>query len=198
MGQGNRNTLSFAYWINAHTNLILGNREETLKYADSLSAYNEIGALRIKAEVYCHFFKDFEEGLNIYRELTENKPAYFNYRHRYAYALWEIGQYDSARLMFDLQIKECKKELELGRIERNDPHYNLAGIYAFHKEFDKAFEHLKKNQWTSGLELYAEKDPLFANLHDNQVFKRIIANSRAEKEALRDKINSKIAEDSGF
>ena len=49
IGQGNRSALGFAYWINAHTNLVQGNSEETLQYADSLSAFNEISALRIKA-----------------------------------------------------------------------------------------------------------------------------------------------------
>jgi TolB-like protein/AraC-like DNA-binding protein len=195
MGQGNRPALGYAYWIYAHTNLVQGNRDETLKYADSLSEYNVISALRVKAEVYCHFFQDFDKGINIYQELTERNPAHFNYRHRYAYALWENGEKDSARLLFEAQIKESNTELELGRVERNDPHYNLAGIYAFFKNYDKAFEHLRKHKFTSGLEIYASIDPLFRDLHDNLEFKQIIQNTKDEKALLRDKLKSLVAED---
>jgi hypothetical protein len=97
--------------------------------------------------------------------------------------------------MFDVQIEESEKELELGRVERNDPHYNLAGIYAFLGENDKALEHLKKHQFTSGLEIYAEIDPLFRDLYDNVEFKKIIQNAKDEKAMLRDKIKSPVAED---
>jgi TolB-like protein/AraC-like DNA-binding protein len=195
MGQGNPAVLGFAYWIYAHTHLVQGNREETLKYADSLSEYNEISALQIKAEVYCHLFQDCEKGIDIYRELRRINPDHFDYKHRFAYALWETGEYDSAKLMFDVQIEESEKELELGRVERNDPHYNLAGIYAFLGENDKALKHLKKHQFTSGLEIYASFDPLFRELYYNLEFKKIIQNAKDEKAMLRDKIKSPVAED---
>ncbi len=198
MGQGNRPALGFAYWICTHTNLILGNREETLKWADTLSGYNEISALRVKAEVYCHLFKDFEKGANIYQELIEKYPAYYNYRHRYAYALWETGKKDSAKLLFEAQIQESNTELELGRVERNDPHYNLAGIYAFLGDIDKAIDHLNQHKFTSGLEIYAEIDPLFMDLYDNLAFKEIIQNAKTEKALLRDKIEIIVTEDSGL
>jgi len=194
LSTGRTPALGFAYWINAHTNLILGNSEEALDAAEKLAELDVIASLRIKAEVYCHLLQDFENGIDIYQELSKRDPDYFNYRHRYAYALWKIGKYDSAKLMFDVQIKEFEKELDLGRVERNDPHYNLAGIYAFFKEYDKAFEHLKKHQFTSGLEIYAEKDPLFKNLLDDKEFKRIIQNVKDEKELLRNKIDRKVSD----
>ena len=198
MGQGNRPALGYAYWIYAHTNLVQGNREETLKYADSLSGYNEISALQVKAEVYCHLFQDFEKGANIYQELTEKNPVHYNYRHRYAYALWETGKKDSAKLLFEAQIQESNTELELGRVERNDPHYNLAGIYAFLGDIDKAIDHLNQHKFTSGLEIYAEIDPLFMDLYDNLAFKEIIQNAKTEKALLRDKIDIIVTEDSGL
>jgi tetratricopeptide (TPR) repeat protein len=188
MGQGNKPVLGFAYWIYAHTYMMQGDPELTLVYADSLSEYNERGALRIKAELYCHLLEDCEKSTNFYRELTEKYPDYYNYRHRYAYALWMTGKKDSARLLFEAQVKEYNTELELGRVERNDPHYNLAGIYAFLGDYDKAIEHLKKHQFTSGLEIYAEIDPLFRGIYDNSEFKEIIQNAKTEKALLRDKI----------
>jgi hypothetical protein len=97
--------------------------------------------------------------------------------------------------MFDTQIIEFEKELELGRVGRNDPHYNLAGIYAFLEEYDKALAHLKQHQWTSGLELYAEKDPLFKNLYDNEEFKMIIQKAKDDKELLRRNIAEQVSDD---
>jgi TolB-like protein/AraC-like DNA-binding protein len=190
--------LGYAYWINAHTNLILGNSKDALKAVKKLEEFNKISALRNEAEIYCNLIKDCEKGIDIYKELLEIDPDYFNYRHRYAYALWENGKYDSARLMFDIQIKAFERELELGRVERNDPYYNLAGIYAFLEDYDKAFEHLRKHRFTSGLEIYAEKDPLFKNLYDNQEFKMIIKKAKDEKQLLKNKIEEKVTENSGL
>lgn len=198
LGEGRKEALGFAYWVNAHTHLILGNSQEALNAAERYSEYNQIGALRIEAEVYCHLLKDYQKGIEIYQELTNRDPDYYNYRQRYAYALWEIGEYDSAKFMFDAQVKAFEKELELGRVERNDPHYNLAGIYAFLKEYDKAFEHLKKHRFTSGLEIYAEKDPLFKNLYDNQEFKLIIQKAKDEKQLLKNKIDRTVSENFGL
>ena len=195
LGEGRKPALGFAYWINTHTNLILGNAKEALNAAEKIAEFNEILALRNKAEIYCHHLQDFEKAVEIYRELTKRDPGHYNYRHRYAYALWKIGKQDSAKLMFDIQINEFEKELELGRVERNDPHYNLAGIYAFLKEYDKAFEHLKKHQFTSGLEIYAEIDPLFKDLYDNPEFIRIIKRAKDEKELLRNTIEKQVSED---
>jgi TolB-like protein len=196
LGSGRKPALRFAYWVNTHTHLVLGNAEEAINAANKMSEFSEIGSLRMKAEVYCHLFRDFEKGIQNYHGLRKINPYHFNYRHRYAYALWETGKKDTAMLLFEAQIRECEKELELGRIERNDPYYDLAGIYAFLKEYDKALGHLRKHRFTSGLEIYAENDPLFRDLHDNQEFKRIIQNAKDEKELLRNKIEKTIAENS--
>lgn len=198
LGDGEKWVLGYAYWINAHSNLILGNSKEALIAVEKLEEYNENSALRDKAEIYCNLMHDCEKGLDIYETLFKRDPSYFNTRHRYAYALWENGKYDSAKLMFDVQIKAYEKELELGRIERNDPYYNLAGIYTFLKEYDKAFEHLKKHQFTSGMEIYAEKDPLFKNLKNNQEFKMIIQKAKDEKQLLKNKIDRKVSEKFGL
>ena len=197
-GEGRKEALAFAYWINAHTNLMLGKAKEALNAVESLSDLNEIRALRVKAEVYCHLLKDFDNGIEIYRELAVKDPYLFNYKQRYAYALWETGKYDSAKLLFDAQITAFEKELELGRVERNDPHYNLAGIYAFLKDYDKAFEHLRKHQFTSGLEIYAGIDPLFKDLHDNPEFKRIIQRAKEEKELVRKEVERRVSEEFGL
>jgi len=198
LSEGSRPSLGLAYWINAHTHLMCGKGEEALEAAGKLADINEIGALRIQAEVYCHLFRDFKKGIDLYQELTRRDSAHYNYRHRYAYALWEAGDYDSAKAMFETQIRTFERELELGRVERNDPHYNLAGIFAFLKDYDKAFDHLKKHHFTSGLEIYAERDPLFRDIRDNPEFKRIIQDAIDEKELIRASIERKISEDFGL
>jgi TolB-like protein/AraC-like DNA-binding protein len=193
-GGDRKPVLGFAHWLNAHSYLILGNSEKALFAARKLEELNEIAALRVKAEIYCHLMGDFENGIDMYRELARRDPQRNNYWHRYAYALWETGKYDSAKVMFELQISAFEKELELGRVERNDPHYNLAGIYAFLKEYDKAFEHLRKHRFTSGLEIYAEIDPLFRDLHEDPEFQQIIQDVKDEKALLRDRIEKQVSE----
>jgi len=198
LGSGQNQALAFAYWINAHSNLMLGNSKEALNDLDKLAEFNKIRALRTEAEVYCHLLQDFDRGIEMYRELAIRDPDQFNYKQRYAHALWETGKYDSAKLLFEAQIIAFEKELKLGRVERNDPHYNLAGIYAFLGDHQKALDHLRQHKFTSGLEIYAEKDPLFKNLLDNQEFRRIIQKAIEEKEILRNKIEKKVSEDYGL
>jgi TolB-like protein/AraC-like DNA-binding protein len=196
--EGRRPFLGFAYWVNAHANLMLGNSREVLEATEKLSEINEIAALRIQAEVYSHLFQDFEKSINLYQELSRRDSVRMDYHHRHAYALWEIGEYESANAMFAEQIRIFEKELELGRVERNDPHYNLAGIYAFLGDHQKALEHLRQHKFTSGLEIYAEKDPLFKDLYNNQEFKMIIQNAKEEKEILRNKIEKTVSENYGL
>ena len=194
LSEGREPSLRFAYWVNAHTHLMLGDGEKALDATNKLAEFNEIMALRIQAEVYCHLFQDFKKGIDLYKELSRKDPEHYNYKHRYAYALWEVGEYDSAKVMFDSQIRAFEKELELGRVERNDPHYNLAAIYTFFGDYDKAFEHLRAHKFTSGLEMYAKIDPLFKDLYDNAEFKQIIQDAIDEKDLVRANIAAKITE----
>jgi tetratricopeptide (TPR) repeat protein len=168
---------------------MLGNSREALEAAEKVSKYNEISALRIEAEVYCNLLKNYEKSVQLFEELTKKDPDHFNYKHRYAYALWQIGKYDSANILFEMQVKEFKKELALGRVERNDPHYNLAGIFAFLNKADSAIIHLRQHKFTSGLEIYVERDPLFRNLHGTKDFEQVIWQAKNEKASLRKKIN---------
>jgi TolB-like protein len=62
-GEGRNPALSFAYWINAHSNLVLGNSVEALKAAENI---NEISSMRMQAEIYCHLLTDFQNGVEFY------------------------------------------------------------------------------------------------------------------------------------
>ena len=189
-GGGVKPAIGFGHWIIAHTHLMLGNSKEALMAAEKISAFNEISGLRIKAEVYCHLLQDFDKGIQLYQELANKDPGHFNYKHRYAYALWQVGKYDSAKFFFDTQVRDFEKELSLGRVGRNDPHYNLAGIHAFFNEPDSAILHLKQHKFTSGLEVYIERDPLFINIYKNPEFQQIIRLTKNEKAQLRARIKS--------
>ena len=179
---------SFAFWMNAHSHLILAEKQKALDNANKLGAVVEIAGLRLKAEIYSNLSKDYKRAVSIFKDLQIKDPNYFNYKHRFAYALWETGKVDSAQTLFNAQIVEFEKEIELGRIERNDPYYNLAGIYAFLGKHEKAYEMLHKHKFTSGLEIYAKRDPLFKSLHDQKAFLEIMDVSLQKKKLIAEKI----------
>lgn len=184
----NQNTASYGYWLLAHTHLIQGNAQEAISAAESLSLIDEIAGLKIQAQIFCHLFKNCKRGVELYEELVQIDPEYFNYKHRYAYALWTIGQEKRARQIFDDQMRIFEKEIDFGRAGRNDPYYNLAGICAFLGDKDQAYNYLKKYTFSSGLEYYIERDPLFENLWEDDEFSKILDEVKKEKEGFRVKI----------
>ena len=72
---------------------------------------------------------------------------------------------------------------------RNDPNYNLAGIYAFLGNKDLAYQHLKEYCFSSGLEYYISHDPLFKSLWSEPKFQQLIEDAKREKLSVRAKLD---------
>lgn len=184
----NQQSSGYGYWLLAHSNLVMGKREEALEAAQNLSKINEANGLRLMAEIYCHLYDDCLQAVEIFEDMERKDPTMFNYNQRYAYALWIIGQEELAMTLFKKQKANYYKELLLGRVARNDPNYNLAGIYAFLGKKDSAYYHLEAYNFSSGLEYYITHDPLFENLWHDEVFQQIVENAKKEKQKVRGKL----------
>jgi tetratricopeptide (TPR) repeat protein len=101
--------------------------------------------------------------------------------HRVGWAYWKNGNKEQGEHYFNEQINYCNRMKELGRVYGGYSriYYDLAGVYAFMGEKEKAYENLKiRNQellipdsW--GLQLI-KNDPLFDSLRNEPEFQQIV------------------------
>jgi TolB-like protein/Flp pilus assembly protein TadD len=119
------------------------------------------------------------ESLKYYRQLESEGQIYFN-MHRVAYTLSQNGFRREADIYFRKQIKACNDVIKNG--SRSDliyySYYDLAGIYAFRGDKNKAYEYLRlanqsQNCFTHMLTL-VKNDPMMKSMQDEPEFTRIV------------------------
>ena len=68
-----------------------------------------------------------------------------NNMHRIGYAYWQNGYKEEAEYYFNEQINHCNRAIELKRSWGIGlySYYDLAGVYAFKGEKDKAYKNLR-------------------------------------------------------
>jgi TolB-like protein/AraC-like DNA-binding protein len=147
---------------------------------DSDSTYNRI--IRDLGATYTYLHQ-YDQALKCYQKLLEisekKKLTSFVEMHRIGYSYWMNGLKEEAKYYFDLQLGYSKKGIELQRSYNPAFHYDLAGVYAFRGEKEKAYEHLDiflnsmkwKHLWIVTL---IKNDPLFDNLRSEPRFQIII------------------------
>jgi hypothetical protein len=101
--------------------------------------------------------------------------------HRTAYAFWINNLPREADYYFDLQKKSCEDAIKLDRpyAQIGLAYYDLAAVYAFRSEKNKAYENLRlyntkigENE-TLGLVWYFNNDPLFNGIRNEPEFQSI-------------------------
>jgi tetratricopeptide (TPR) repeat protein len=133
-------------------NIFLGNHEKSLKY---LNKYLELNKTSEQANI------------SHYNEWI------------FGYIFWKNGYKEKADYFFDDAIKNSKRLIDLGRAYAQSPevYYDLAAIYAFRGETDKAFENLRIFSQKPCVEIkwgtLLKNDPLFNSIRDETEFQRI-------------------------
>ena len=114
--------------------------------------------------------------------------------HRIGYAYWENGMKEEADYYFDKQIEYGTGEIELGRlsVHRYFAYYNLAGVYAFRGEIDKAYENLRlfnqKKVMPNWMVWFILNDPMFAGIRNEPEFQRIAKDIETKYQAEHERI----------
>jgi tetratricopeptide (TPR) repeat protein len=126
---------------------------------------------------------------------TQGDKQVMHFMHRIGYAFWQNGYKEAAEYYFNEQIKYCEKSIALGRQYEQMLHtyYDLAGVYAFKGERDKAYENLrifnKKPMMSSWMVSLIKTDPLFNSIRNEPEFQLIVRDVevkyQAEHESVR-------------
>jgi TolB-like protein/Tfp pilus assembly protein PilF len=175
-----------------------GDLEGTIEYYKRAYKYQpkNLGALFDLGQ-FCSFTGNYEEAL-VYIDkylvlLDETLVTSYRYNgmHRVGYIYWKNNRIDSANYYFDLQMKFSTMLINSG-LYGNFPYYDMAGIYAFRGEKEKAFENLmvfnRADGKTASFITLLKYDPLFDTIRDEPEFQQIMRDYEAKFKAQHDRI----------
>ena len=157
--------------------------DSAIKYATQILEINDQQGNYQIAESY-RLKNDFQRSSYYFQKTWEKYPTH-TYSHRWGYALYRVGVHQEG-------IKKCRESLEhlLTSPDEGSTAYDIAGIYAFLNEKEKAISTLKKSSWEFGAPYLIENDALFDNIKDDHRFKAIVKEIQDVKAAQRDRIRS--------
>jgi tetratricopeptide (TPR) repeat protein len=175
------------------------NSVEFLKRAYAIDT-NDINLLNEFGFVYL-FSGQYDKALPYYKKWYERLKAAGRYdindMHRIGYAYWQNGLKKEADYYFNEQIKYGNRLIELGRAGSN-LYYDMAGVYAFRGEKDKAYEHLRifnqKQRMPFFMYWLIKNDPLFNGIRDEPEFQQIAGDVEAKYQAEHDRLGKWLKE----
>jgi TolB-like protein len=144
------------------------------------------------------------EALEVYEswliDMKEMGVLPFQLAHRIAYAYWINDLKEEAEYYFDRQIEYCK-----GLIEKNRPwaqdyfaYYDLAAVYAFRGEKEKAYENLRKFNQVEEVRyqmvLLMKRDELFESIRNEPEFQQILKDIETKYQALHERVRQWLEE----
>jgi tetratricopeptide (TPR) repeat protein len=137
------------------------------------------------------------EALEVYEswiiDMKEMGGLSFQIAHRIAYAYWINDLEEEAEYYFDREIEYCE-----GLIEKNRPwaqdyfaYYDLAAVYAFRGEKEKAYENLRKFNQVEEVRyqtvLLMKRDELFESIRNESEFQQILQDIETKYQALHER-----------
>jgi TolB-like protein/Tfp pilus assembly protein PilF len=180
----------------------LGNFEEALKLSKKA---NEIDSIYLGDLIwYSTLSGHNDEAYICAKKLVEyyEKSGELNLQesHRVGYAFWKAGKIKEAEYYFNEQIDYSNRSIELKRswAQKLYTYYDLAGVYAFRGEKDKAYKNLRIfNQiqrvpfWMT---MFIKTDPLFDNIRNEPEFQQIVRDVEAKYQAEHERVRKWLEE----
>jgi TolB-like protein/AraC-like DNA-binding protein len=147
----------------------------------------------------------YEESLKYYNNWIEKSKILGDgwvkhNMHRVGYVYSQNGNTKAAEYYFNEQMNYCNSSIELGRkyAQMLYAYYDLAGIYAFRDERDKAYKNLrifnKKPIMSSWMVSLIKTDPLFDSIRDEPEFQQIVRDVEAKYQAEHERVKKWLEE----
>ena len=150
------------------------------------------------------FVGQFKESLKYYKKFIERVDASgqisLNNMHRIGYVYWKNGYKEKADFYFNEQKKYCeesiKKKLQYGKSV--GAYFDLAGVYAFIGEREKAYENLRVWARFPVYPLYMvtliKNDPLFDSIRNESEFQQIVTNVESKYQVEHERVRKWLEE----
>jgi len=158
--------------------------------SSDLNAIWWLGMSYLNLEKYEEALKLFTEWLKKSESLSD--VTFFGL-HRIGFAYWQIGNKKEAQYYFNETIKYCEKLKKAGTYNPYRVSYDLAAVYAFLEDREKAYENLKiwaempvcAYWWIPFLKKY---DPLFSKIRSEPEFQQIVRDQEAKYQAEHERV----------
>jgi TolB-like protein len=146
----------------------------------------------------CMYLRQYKESLEYYKKFVKRQEAQGALvlwdMQRIGYAYWMNGYRKEAEYYFEKQLENSKNEIQLGRLrsEQLFTYYDLAGVYAFMGEKDKAYENLRifnqKKIMHNWMVWLIKTDPLFNSIRNEPEFQQIVMDVEAKYQAEHERV----------
>ena len=185
-----------------------GNYNERIKYLKDAYALDSSSLHRLSilwGIAYSNsFLGHFEESLMHFKkwetELEVHGISNVNNLHRIGYVHWKLGDKEKANFYFREQIKTHLRLNEMGSTMSSIgyTYYDLAGIYAFLGEKDRAYENLRIFKQIQSMPkwLYTliQNDYLFDNIRNEPEFQQILTDIEVKYQASQERVRQWLEE----
>ena len=147
-----------------------------------------------------HYEEAHDHAKKIVEELKRNNSIPTVFAHRIGYAHWMVGEKEEAKYYFDLQKKIGLESIEKGRVitTRMVAYYDLAAVYAFEGDKDKAYKYLEelyeKKVFAAWWVHFINKDPLFDNIRNESRFQAVAKHIEEGYQAEHERVGKWLAE----
>lgn len=182
------------YSLKAHMERVKHNYELALNFSNEAYRMNpdDWGHVDQKAMILS-FLGRHQEALDVLLDWVKQNGSQTNMHIRIGYLYWVLGNQKKGHEHFRQTIKIAEKGIEINSpYGRSIAHYDLAAIYAFIGETEKAYQHLEKiikwsfiDAWLISL---IEVDPLFEKITKEEHFKKIILQMKSKNIPQRDRV----------
>jgi tetratricopeptide (TPR) repeat protein len=165
---------------------------------------NHIGILDDLGYSYL-FSGQYKESLKYYIKFVERLKALGQFKindmHRIGYAYLKNGYNKEAQYYFDKQIEYCYDLIKSDRPYAQQllyTYYDLAGVYAFRGDKDKAYKNLKifnqKQRIPIWMPTLIKTDPLFESIRNEPEFQQIVRDIESKYQAEHKRVRKWLEE----
>jgi tetratricopeptide (TPR) repeat protein len=177
-----------------------GNYEDAVELWEKVCAVDSNNTYALKSLGWDYIFQSQnEKSLKYFKKYVEkpevSQQGRLNNMQRIGYVYWLNGFKKEADYYFNEQKKYCEESIKMKRsyaIIELGAYYDLAGVYAFMGDRDKAYENLRAWArlpvcpiwWVT----FLKDDPLFNNLRDEPEFQQIVRDMESKYQAEHERV----------
>jgi TolB-like protein len=199
-------SLYFYYWLGATETGLSGNHPKAINYLKKAYAIDTNYAEILHYLGYAYMFShEYKESLFYYKKYIERLKVLgnlnINEMHRIAYVYWQNGYKKEADYYFDKQIEFANSEIRLNRSRSGEQflsYYDLAGVYAFRGEKEKAYENLRIFNQRKTEQLWMvtliKMDPLFDSIRNEPEFQQIVRDVEVKYQVEHERVRKWLEE----
>ena len=180
----------------------LENYEEALKLCKKLSEIDSTASYNLHFLLYApgHIDEAYIQANKIIEQRKRSENPNYDFSHRIGYTFYQMGKFKEANDYFKQQINFSEGSIKLYRdyAQIKAAHYDLSATYAFLGNKSKAYQHLDEFNTMDYFGLmyisFVEGDPLYATIHNEERFKKIVQDMKAKNHAEHERVRKWLEE----